>query len=104
MQKALRLEPWPTLNPLTSLNNSAGVLSVAFHLSEAQLLEQGCWVHLRSPVLEEKRVVEARGAGSMLQTLIHLTSGDQVPALHPAPSLPCLGMQRACRIIVCNLK
>lgn len=61
-------------------------------------------MHHKSPVLEERQMVEVRGAGSMPQTLMHLTSGDQVSALRPASSLPCLGMQRACRIIVCNLK
>lgn len=55
-------------------------------------------------MLEERQVVEVRGAGSMVQTLMHLTSREQGSALHPAPSLPCLGTQRACRIIVCNPK
>lgn len=32
MEQALTLEPWPTLNPLMSLNNSAEALSFAFHL------------------------------------------------------------------------
>lgn len=99
MEQTLKLEPWPTLNPLMSLNNSAGALGFAFHRLQAQPSERGY-----ISVLEERRVVEVRGAGSMPQTLMHLTSRDQVSALHPAPSLLCLGTQRACRIIVCNLK
>lgn len=37
-------------------------------------------------MLEERRVVEVKGAGSMLQTLMCLASRDQVSALRPAPS------------------
>lgn len=76
MEQALRLELWPTLNPLMSLNNSAGALSFAFHLLQAQPSGQGCWMHLRSPVLEERWMVEVRGAGSMPQTLMHVITRD----------------------------
>lgn len=104
MEQALRLVPWPSSSPLVSLNNGAGALNSTLQLLWTWPSEQGCWVHLRSPVLEERRVVEARGAGSMPQALMHLTSRDQVSALRPAPSLLCLGTQRARRIIVCNPK
>lgn len=42
MEQALMLEPWPTLNPLMFLNHSAGALSFAFHLLQAQPSERGC--------------------------------------------------------------
>ena len=104
MEQALRLVPWPASSPLVSLNNRAGALSSTLQLLRTQPSEQGCWVHLPSLEPEQWQVVEARGAGSMPQALMHLTPGDNVSALRPAPSLPCLGTQRACRIIVCNPK
>lgn len=41
MEQTLKLEPWPTLNPLMSLNNSAGALGFAFHRLQAQPSERG---------------------------------------------------------------
>lgn len=102
MEQALRLAPWPASSRLVSLNNGAGALELCLAAVTDRAIRAG--VLGASPALEERRVLEARGAGSVPQALMHLTSGDQVSALRPAPSLLCLGTQRARRIIVCNPK
>lgn len=104
VEQALRLVPWRASSTLVSLSNIAEALSSTLQLLWTQPSEQGCWVHFPSSEPEERQVVEARGAGCVPQALMHLTPGDKVSALLPAPSLPCLGTQRACRIIVCNPK
>lgn len=76
MEQALRPVSWPASSPLMSLNDGAGVLSSALQLLRTEPSEQGCRVHLPSPEPEERRAVEARGAGSMLQAVMHLAPGD----------------------------
>lgn len=76
MEQALRPVSWPASSPLVSLSDGAGVLSSASQLLRTEPSEQGCWVHLPSPEPEERRAVEARGAGSMPQALTQLTPGD----------------------------